>query len=116
MRLERHAKDHQRGDGHQAAEECDRLRKPGTQDERGDEQAEPGTGNDDQHRIRQATGQPARQTGTSSGSSQPRPSSLLIWVAKTRESLSTVRGGPSAYTSPSAISNTRLAVRAAHST
>src|SRR5437660_2625115 len=35
-------------------------------------------------------------TGTSSGSSQPAPSSLLTWVEKTSESLKTSLGGPSA--------------------
>ena len=96
MRLEGDPQDDQRGDRDQGAEQCDRLRKPGPEQEGGDEEGEPGAGQTEQHQVFGTCGKPPAQSGTSSASSQPPPTSLLIWVAKTRESLSTAPGGPSA--------------------
>ena len=84
------------GHRHQRAEEHHRLRKGRSEEKRTDEEREPGTGEPEQERMFAPRDDPSFQRGTSSGSSQPPPTSLLIWVAKTRESLSTEAGGPSA--------------------
>ena len=80
----------------QRAEENHRLRKSRSEEKGTDEEREPGTGETEQERIFAACDEPPAQRGTSSGSSQPPPTSLLIWVAKTRESLNTEAGEPSA--------------------
>src|SRR2546429_257929 len=80
----------------QRAEEHHRLRKGRSEEKGTDEECEPGTGEPEQERIFAARDEPSDQSGTSSGSSQPPPTSLLIWVAKTSESLNTEAGGPSA--------------------
>ena len=85
----------ERGRPDQRAEEHHRLRKGWTEEKGTDEERKPGTGEPEQERIFAPRDDPSAQRGTSSGSSQPPPTSLLIWVAKTSESLRTEAGGPS---------------------
>src|SRR5205807_3976346 len=96
MGLERDPQHDQGGHRDQRAEEHDRLRKSLSEEEGTDEEREPGPGEPEQERIFAPCDEPSAQSGTSSGRSQPPPTSLLIWVAKTRESLNTAVGGPSA--------------------
>ena len=80
----------------QRAEEHHRLRKSRAEEEGTDEKREPGTGEPEQERVFTPRDEPPAQRGTSSASSQPPPTSLLIWVAKPSESLNTEAGEPSA--------------------
>jgi len=96
MGLEGDAQDDYRGDGDQRAEEHDGLRKRWSEQERPDEEREPDGSESEQDGVFCAIGEPPGQSGTSSGKSQPPPTSLLIWVANTSESLNTLPGGPSA--------------------
>ena len=80
----------------QRAEEHLRLWKRRSEEKGTDEEREPGSGEPEQERSFASRGEPSAQRGTSSGKSQPPPTSLLIWVAKTNESLNTEAGGPSA--------------------
>ena len=96
MGLEGDRQHNEGGRRDQRAEEYHRLRKSRSEEKGTDEERESGTGETEQERIFAARDEPPAQRGTSSGSSQPPPTSLLIWVAKTRESLNTEAGEPSA--------------------
>src|SRR5207237_9138763 len=114
-RLQGHRQRDQGGNRDQSAEEEDWLWKPRTQRERSQEQPKSGGSKRQQDDILGVCRHPGSHTGTSSGRSQAPPTSLLIWVAKTSEALSTARGGPPAESAPSAISSTPSAVLAGHS-
>ena len=96
MGLEGHPQPDQRRRSDEGAEEHHRLGEGRAEQQRTDKEPKPGRGQREQQRVFGAGGEPFVQSGTSSGRSQPPPTSLLICVAKTRESLSTVPGGPSA--------------------
>jgi len=96
MGLEGDPQDDQGGDRDQRAEEDHRLWKGRADCKGSDEENQAGRGEPEQDGVFGTSGEPGGQSGTSSGRSQPPPTSLLIWVAKTRESLNTAAGGPSA--------------------